>query len=116
MKNTKLLILINIILFIVAAIGISYFYISNHLLSNISEIESGSVIDIFLQIGCVGAVLPVISFTLIILSVKKITNKLVLLFTLLAVALLTIVALYFFIMYMTFHEFPTPVQFHKLGY
>jgi len=110
MKNTKLIIFINILIFLIAAAGITYFYISNHLLSDVSEIKAKSMIAIFLQIGCVGAVIPVILFTLMNWFFKKKENKARSLFILLTLGLLVIIAVYIFIMYLTFHEFSSPIQ------
>ncbi len=109
MKNRKLIILINIFIFLIAAAGITYFYISNHLLTDVSEIKAKSMIAIFLQIGCVGAVLPVMLFNLTNWFLKK-ESKARSVFILLTLGLLTIIAVYMFIMYMTFHEFSDPIQ------
>lgn len=116
MKSTKQFIFLNILIFLSSAIGITYFYISNHLLSDFSEIQAKSIIDIFLQIGCVGALIPAIFFMLISLSIKKIANKATVYLVVIILFVLLIIAVYQFIMYMTFHEFASPIQFERISY
>lgn len=115
MKGTTQFIFFNLLIFILSAIGITYFYISNHLLSDCSEIQTKSIIDIFLQIGCIGALLPTIFFSLISLAIKKISNKATVYFVVIFLFVLLIIAAYQFIMYMTFHEFVSPIQFERIS-
>ena len=115
MKSTTQFIVFNILIFILSTAGITYFYISNHLLSDFSEVKSNSIFDIFLQIGCLGALIPVIFFSLISLSLKKISNKSTFYFVAIILFVLLIITVYQFILYMTFHEFASPIQFERLS-
>ena len=115
MKSTTQFIFFNILIFVLSAVGISYFYISNHLLSDFSEVKSNSIFDIFLQIGCIGALLPVIFFSLIGLSIKKISNRATVYLVVIILFVSLIIAVYQFIMYMTFHEFASPIQFERIS-
>lgn len=111
MKTIFKPILYCIFIFIITTIGITDWYISNHLLSNLSEISTQSIIDISLQIGLVGALIPTISFFLVYIAFNWINSKLLRGFLIISVIILTIITIYMFILYMTFYEFNTPIQF-----
>lgn len=113
MKNTNQLILISILILIISAIAITYFYISNHLLSQVSDIETGSVVAIFLQIGLVGSLIPTTAFLLLAFiknTVKTASTRYLFYFILTAAVVFTV---YYFVLYMTFHKFATPIKFSQ---
>ncbi len=111
MKKIYKLILYSILILIISTIVITYWYISNHLLSDLAEISTQSIIEISIEIGLVGALIPTISFILIYIAVKMIRNKLIMAFIIITLTVLFFLTIYMFILYMTFHEFNTPIQF-----
>ena len=112
MKTIFKLIFYSTLIMIIATIGVSYWYISDHLLSNISDIQTTSVKDIIIEIGLIGALIP--TFLFISIYLLKINVKKVWLFSFLTsiIIVFTIIALYRFILFMTFHQFTPPIQFN----
>lgn len=110
MKTSKL-ILYSILLFVISSFGVTYWYISNHLLSNISNLQVQSVIDIYIQIGIIAGLIPSISFMLYSIIIKDIRSRIVQILSVFVLIIVDIIILYYFILYMTFHEFKNPILF-----
>ena len=106
--KTKL-IFYSILLFIISSFGIVYWYISNHLLSNMSNVQVQSIIDIYIQIGIFGGLIPSISFLILSLIIKNIRSGLVGTLFIFVFIIVVILITYYFILYMTFHEFKNPI-------
>lgn len=111
MKTVYKLIISCILIFIVSTICLTYWYISDHLISNVSDVQTKSIKDIIIEIGVIGAIIPTLLF--INIYILKIKVKRVWLFSFLTSILIAfgIITSYRFILYMIFHEFNTPIQF-----
>ena len=119
MKTIYKLILNSILIFIISTIGITNWYISDHLDYNaldhkfykVSDIQIRSLIDIIIQIGFVGGILPLILFLIIYFLKIKIKNTGLFSFLIIVIIAFSLVILYQFVLYAIFHEFNTPIQF-----
>ena len=113
MKTVYKLIISCILIFIVSTICLTYWYISDHLISNVSDVQTKSVKDIIIEIGVIGAIIPTLLF--INIYILKIKVKRVWLFSFLTSILIAfgIITSYRFILYMIFLEFNTPFNLNK---
>jgi len=111
MKTTYKIIFLSILILIISTIGFTYWYISDHLLSNLSAIRIQSVIDIAIQIGLVGALIPTFSFLIFYFLIKRINNKWLLFLLIIILITSIIAAIYWFILCAIFHEFNNPILF-----
>lgn len=113
MKNTNRSILISILILLISAVAITYFYISNHLLSQVSDIETGSVLAIYFQIGLVGALIPALAFLIFSFLKKTARNSSLRHLFNIILAVMVFLSIYLFVMYMTFYKFNPPIQFSQ---
>ena len=111
MKNYYKLISYCFIILIISTLGITYWYVSDHLLSNFSSIHFSSLVDIIIQIGLVGALIPTFSFLIIYFLIKKVKNKGLLSFFVIILIAIIIALVYWFVLCMIFHEFNRPILF-----
>ncbi len=119
MKTTYKLILYSIIILIISTIGITYWYISDHLDYNpidfkfykVSDITFLSFIDIIIQIGLVGGIFLVFSFLTIYFLKIKVKNIGLFSFLIIIYITLAVIVAYQFILYTIFHDFNNPIIF-----
>lgn len=114
MKTTPKIIIASFLIFVISALGITYFYIVSHLHSDLSEIQAQSIIKIFLELGLLGALIPTILFVSLYFVTRKINNKVMLSLAIIVISALAVILAIRFTMYMTFHEFSPMIQFHTI--
>lgn len=110
MKTTYKLILYSILILIISTIGVTYWYISDHLF-DMSTIRIQSVIDITIQIGLVGGVISTFLFLIIYFLIKKIKNIWLLSFLIIILIALVLAVIYWFILCAIFQDYDNPQSF-----
>jgi hypothetical protein len=105
MKTTYKLILYSVLILIISTIIITYWYISDHLLSDVSAIRTQSVINIVIHIGLVGSLIPTFSFLIIYFLIKKIKNIWLLSLIIIILIALVIAIAYWFVLCAIFQDF-----------
>ncbi|KUJ60517.1 hypothetical protein AR687_17240 [Flavobacteriaceae bacterium CRH] len=111
MRNYYKLIFYCFLILIISTIGITYWYISDHLLSDFSSIQFKSLVAIIIQITLLEGLIPTFSFLIIYFLIKKVKNKQLLAFLILILIVLVIAVVYRYVLYMIFHEFNNPILF-----
>ncbi len=114
MKTGFKIIIAGVLIFVLSALGITYFYISSHLHSDLSEIQVHSIINIFIELGLLGALIPALLFVSLYLLTHKVNNKVMLSLAIVMISALAVILTIRFIMYMTFHEFSPMIQFQPI--
>ena len=114
MKTSPKIIIAFVLIFLLSALGITYFYIASHLHSDLAEIQAQSIIKIFLELGLLGALIPAILFVSLYLVTRTIKNKVIFSVAIVVLSALAVISAIRFIMYMTFHEFSPMIQFHPI--
>lgn len=119
MRTVNRIILYSLLIFIVSTLGITYWYIAGHLeydainfkFFKVGDIQFKSLIDVIVQIGFVGALIPTFLFSIIYFLKMRMKN--VGLFYILAFISIVFasVLVYQFILYTIFHHFGTPISF-----
>jgi hypothetical protein len=110
MKTTYKLILFSILILIISTIGITYWYISDHP-AHLLSIRIQSIIDIAINIGLVGALIPTFLFLIIYFLIKKIKNILLLSFLIIILIAVAIAVVYWFVLCLIFQDFDDPQSF-----
>lgn len=119
MKTIYKPVLYSLLVLIISTIGITYWYISDHLEYNaidykfykVSDIQFSSLIDIIMQIGLIGGILSMFIFLIIYFLIKKIKNIWVTAFLIIILLAFSSIIIYRFILYTIFHEFGNPIIF-----
>jgi uncharacterized membrane protein len=111
MKTIYKLILYSSLILILSTIGITYWYISDHLLSDVSAMHTQSVINIAIHIGIVGSLIPLFSFLIIYFLIKKIKNIWLLSLLIIILIALVIAIVYWFVLCAIFQDFDNPQSF-----
>ncbi|KIA97021.1 MULTISPECIES: hypothetical protein [unclassified Flavobacterium] len=111
MKSTYKLILYSIIIFVISTIGITYWYVSDHLLSDMSAMPMKSLMNISIYIGLVGALIPTFSFLIIYFLTRKIKNKWLLSLVLIILFAVVLAIVYWFVLCAIFQDHDNPQSF-----
>ena len=119
MKPILKIILYCTTIMILSTLGITYWYISDHLeyditklvFFKVSDIQIHSLKDIIIEIGMVGALIPTFLFLILYFLKLKIKNVWLFSFLTLLVIIVVITLINNFILNMMLHEFSTPIQF-----
>ncbi|SPE76557.1 hypothetical protein FLACOL_00539 [Flavobacterium columnare] len=119
MKNIYKPILYSLLILVVSTIEITYWYISDHLEYNpieykfykVSDIQIQSLIDVILQIGFVGGILPMFLFLIIYFLKIKIKKTWLFFFLIFILIAFFPILTYKFILYTIFHDFKNPITF-----
>lgn len=111
MKTTYRLILYSVLILVISTIGITYWYISDHLLSDLSSMRTQFVLDIAIYIGLVGSLIPTFSFLILYFLVKKIKNTGLLGLFIAILIILVIAIIYWFILCAVFQDLDNPQYF-----
>ena len=112
MKTTYKLIFFSILIFIISTIGITYWYISDHL-AHLLSIRIQSILDIAINIGLVGALIPTLLFLIVYFLIKKIKNIWLLSSLIIVLMGIVIAIVYWFFLSMIFQDFDNPQSFLK---
>lgn len=101
MKNSQKLIIISLIMFIVTAIGISLWYINDHILL---KFDAKSILMVLPKVGVPAGIITTLIFLLVVFCLTKIKNPFIitLVMTLIFIALVGIS--YWFILHMIFYN------------
>lgn len=100
MKNAQKLI-IGIILFAITAVGITIWYISDHILT---EFNAQSVLKILAQIGSIAGIIVALIFLLVIYCLQKIKNPYLITLVMSLIFMLFVFICYWFILNTIFYE------------
>ena len=119
MKKIYKLILYSILILIISTTSITYWYISQHLEYNaldykfykVSDIQIQSLLDIIMQIGFVGGLLPMFLFLTIYFFKMKIKNIWLFSFFIIISIIFSLIVAYRFVLYTIFHDFNNPIIF-----
>jgi hypothetical protein len=119
MKINYRIILYSTLILIISMTVITYWYISGHLEYNaldykfykVSDIQIHSLIDVIMQIGFIGGILPMFLFLTIYFLKIKIKNIWLFSFLIIILIAFSIIITYKFILYTIFHEFSNPIIF-----
>jgi hypothetical protein len=110
MKTTYKLTLSSILILIISTIGITYWYISDHP-AHLLSIRIQSIINIAINIGLVGALIPTFLFLIIYFLIKKIKNIWLLSFLIIILIGVVIAIVYWFFLNVIFQDFNHPESF-----
>lgn len=113
MKSINKLIFYSILILITSTIGITYWYISDHLLADLSDIRIQLIIDILIQIGFIGGLIPTFSFLTAYFLIKKIKNIWLLSLLIIILIGLVIAVVYWFVLCAIFYNFDNSQSFLK---
>ncbi|OUL60536.1 hypothetical protein [Flavobacterium sp. AJR] len=111
MKTTYKLILYSILILIISTIGITYWYVSDHLLSHMSSMSMRVLIDIAIYIGLAGAFIPTFSFLIIYFLIRKVKNKWLLSLLLIILFAVVLAIVYWFVLCAIFQDHDNPQSF-----
>jgi hypothetical protein len=110
MKTTYKLILFSVLILIISTIGITYWYISDHP-AHLLSIRIQSIVDIAINIGLVGALIPTFLFLIIYFLIKKTKNIWLLSFLIIILIAVAIAVVYWFVLCVIFQDFDDPQSF-----
>jgi hypothetical protein len=112
MKATYRLILYSVLILIISTIGITYWYISDHLLSDLSSsVSIQFILNITIYIGLVGSLIPILSFLILYFLIKKIKNRGVLSLLIIILIVFIIAIRHWFIFCTIFYDPDNPQYF-----
>ncbi|OOV19206.1 hypothetical protein [Flavobacterium sp. LM4] len=111
MKTIYKLIFYSTLILIISDIGITYWYISDHLLSDVSAMDTQSIMNIAINIGIVGGLIPTFSFLILNFLIKKIKNIWLLAILIIILIALVIAIVYWFVLCAVFQDSDNPQYF-----
>jgi uncharacterized protein with PQ loop repeat len=100
MKNAQKLI-IGLILFAITAVGITIWYISDHILT---EFNVHSVLKVLAQVGSIAGIIVALIFLLVVCCLQKIKNPYLITLVMSLIFMLFVFISYWFILHMIFYE------------
>lgn len=111
MKTIYKLIFYSTLILIISNIGITYWYISDHLLSTVSAMDIQSIMNIAINIGLVGSLIPTFSFLILYFLIRK-TNYIWLLTIFIIILIALVIAIvYWFVLCVIFQDSDNPQYF-----
>lgn len=101
MKNSQKIIIISLIIFSITSIGITLWYINDHILINF---DTNSIIKILFQVGLPAGVITTLIFLMVIFLLQKIKNLYASTLSMALIFILFILISYWFILHMIFYN------------
>ncbi len=102
MDNIRKFILISLLIFILLTIGITCWYILS--LNYLEKYDLKNIIKIVTQIGCIGAIIPFLTISLMYYFIIKIKSKLLLLFLMIILIIFLIFQVYWISLNLFFYD------------
>ncbi|WP_158991091.1 hypothetical protein [Mucilaginibacter sp. L196] len=101
MKNSQKITIISLIMFSITSIGITFWYISDHILMNF---DTKSIIKILSQVGLPAGVITTLMFLVVVFLLKRIKNLFLSTLSMALIFILFIFISYWFILHMIFYH------------
>ncbi|MDQ0636519.1 uncharacterized protein with PQ loop repeat [Pedobacter sp. W3I1] len=101
MKNSQKIIIISLIMFIVTAIGISLWYINDHILL---KFDAKSILMVLPRVGLPAGIISTTIFLLVVFCLNKIKNPFIITLVMSLIFIAFVVISYWFILHMVFYN------------
>ncbi|MDQ0968622.1 uncharacterized protein with PQ loop repeat [Flavobacterium sp. W4I14] len=101
MKDSQKLITISLIMFVVTALGITLWYINDHILL---KFDAKSILMVLPRVGLPAGIITTLMFLLVVFSLNKIKNPFIITLVMSLIFIAFVVISYWFILHMIFYN------------
>lgn len=101
MKNPQKLIIISLIMFVVTALGITLWYINDHILL---KFDTKSILMVLPRVGMPAGIITTFIFLLVVFCLNKIKNSFIITLVMSLIFIAFVMISYWFILHMIFYN------------
>jgi uncharacterized protein with PQ loop repeat len=101
MKKPQKLIIISLSMFVITALGITLWYINDHMLL---KFDAKSILAVLLQVGLPAGIITTLIFLLVVFCLKKIKNPFLITLVMSLIFIAFVMISYWFILHMIFYN------------